>query len=255
MIELGLLEIGHRMLPPEGLDDADRRRRTTTVPLVRSAFTYGAYFGTAVLMLSALGFNPMPFLAGAGILGLVIGFGAQSLIDDVVSGFFILLENMYLVGDTIEVGAARGVVEAIDFRTTKIRDGDGRLHVIRNGAIKPVVNYSKDYTMAVVPVEVAYDVDLRGVFGTLRQAGERLRASNPTSSPTSRSTASPLSAWHHDPPYLNTREARPPRKRCSRTPLLIKEMFDRQAAGARRKMLVPPLREERQPWHAAGHGG
>ena len=96
------------MLPGEGLEESDRRRRATMLPLVRSAFTYATYFATAVLILSALGFNPLPFLAGAGILGLVVGFGAQSMINDVVSGFFILFENIYLVGDAIEAAGARG---------------------------------------------------------------------------------------------------------------------------------------------------
>jgi len=176
LIELGHLEIEHRMLPPDGIEDTERRRRATMVPLVRSGFTYAIYFGTAALMLGALGFNPMPFLAGAGILGLVVGFGAQSLINDVVSGFFILVENIYLVGDIVEVGSARGVVESIDFRTTKIRDGEGRVHTIRNGDMKPVVNYSKGYTMAVVTMEVAYDADLPAIFAGLRHAGTRLRA-------------------------------------------------------------------------------
>ena len=176
LIELGRLEIAHRMLPAEGLEDTDRRRRATMIPLVRSAFGYAVYFGTAVLILSLLGFNPMPFLAGAGLLGLVIGFGAQSLINDVVSGFFILFENIYLVGDIIEVGSARGVVEAIEFRTTRIRDAEGRVHVIRNGDMKPVINYSKDYGVAVVAVEVPYEADLPRVFASLREAGERLRA-------------------------------------------------------------------------------
>jgi small conductance mechanosensitive channel len=179
VIELGSLEIGNRMLPREGLEPTDRRRRETMLPLVRSAFAYAIYFGTAVLILSSLGFNPLPFLAGAGIAGVVVGFGAQSLIDDVVSGFFILFENTYLVGDTIEVGAAKGVVEAIEFRTTKIRDGDGRVHIIRNGQVKPVINYSKDYTMAVVTLEVAYHTDLYEVFHTLERAGARLRVDNP----------------------------------------------------------------------------
>lgn len=178
VIELGQLEIGHRMLPREGLDDSERRRRATMVPLVRSAFTYAVYFATAVLILSMLGFNPMPFLAGAGLLGLVIGFGAQSLINDVVSGFFILFENSYLVGDLVEVGAARGVVEAIEFRTTKIRDAEGRMHIIRNGDMKPVINYSKDYGVAVVAVDVPYDADLQRVCAGLRQASARLRADN-----------------------------------------------------------------------------
>jgi small conductance mechanosensitive channel len=179
------------------------------------------------------------------------------MIYDVESEFFILLENMYLVGDTIEVGPARGVVEAIDFRTTKIRDADGRMHVLRNGAIKPVINYSKDYTMAVVPVEVAYDVDLRGVFSTLQKAGERLRAQNPdvlgdteingitafgASSMTVR-TSTRVKPGRHEAVAANMR-------------LLIKEMFDRQAAGSPRKTLVPAPREPaRQPWPAAGHGG
>jgi small conductance mechanosensitive channel len=158
VVEMGHVEIGRRVLPAEGLDEMEHRRRATMVPLVRSIFTYAVYFATAALMLSALGFNPMPFLAGAGILGLVVGFGAQSLINDVVSGFFILFENVYLVDDLVEAGAAKGVVEAIEFRVTKIRDADGRLHIIRNGDMKPVINYSKDYTMAVVPVEVAYDI-------------------------------------------------------------------------------------------------
>jgi small-conductance mechanosensitive channel len=176
LIELGRLEIAHRMLPAEGLEDTERRRRATMIPLLRSAFGYAVYFGTAVLILSLLGFNPMPFLAGAGLLGLVIGFGAQSLINDVVSGFFILFENIYLVGDIVEVGSARGVVEAIEFRTTRIRDAEGRVHVIRNGDMKPVINYSKDYGVAIVAVEVPYDADLQRVFTSLREAGQRLRA-------------------------------------------------------------------------------
>jgi len=176
VIQLGYLEIGHRMLPRDGLEESERRRRATMVPLVRSTFMYVAYFITAVLILGALGFNPMPFLAGAGILGLVIGFGAQAMINDVVSGFFILFENIYLVGDIIECGAARGVVEAIEFRTTKIRDRDGRLHIVRNGDMKLVVNYSKDYGVAAIALEVGYDADLRAVFSCLRQVGRQVRS-------------------------------------------------------------------------------
>jgi moderate conductance mechanosensitive channel len=178
VVQLGQLEIGHRMLPPAGLDETTRRRRETMAPLVKTAFGSAAYFGVAVLILGSLGFNPMPFLAGAGILGLVIGFGAQSLINDVVSGFFVLFEDTYIIGDTIETGNAKGVVEGIEFRTTRIRDADGRLHILRNGDIKEVINYSKDYAVAVVLVDVPYDADLRRVFATLRAAGEHVRAEN-----------------------------------------------------------------------------
>jgi small conductance mechanosensitive channel len=253
VIELGSLEIGHRMLPPTGLDETDRRRRQTMVPLVRSAFVYAIYFGTAVLILSAFGFNPMPFLAGAGILGLVIGFGAQSLIDDVVSGFFILLENTYLVGDSIEVGVAKGVVEAIEFRTTKIRDVDGRMHILRNADVKAVVNYSKEYTMAVVTFEVEYDADLRQVFRALRAAGERLRSEHPEMlselkidgitafGPRTMTvrTSTRVKPGHHDAVAAALR-------------LLLKETFDRQDAGAPRTALIPQMRVRQEARPPAG---
>jgi small conductance mechanosensitive channel len=239
VIELGRLEIGHRMLPHDGVEEAERRRRATMIPLVRSVFTYGVYFATAALVLGVIGFNPMPFLAGAGLAGLVIGFGAQSLINDVVSGFFILFENIYLVGDVIEVGQARGVVEAIEFRTTTIRDAEGRVHIIRNGDMKPVINYSKDYGMAIVAVEIPYDADLQRVFAALRQASERLRAENRdvladtqidgitafgSSSMTVR-TSTRVRPGRHEPTAAALR-------------LLINETFDRQANGGSRKTLI-----------------
>jgi small conductance mechanosensitive channel len=255
LIELGSLEIAHRMLPHEGLEDAERRRRATMVPLVRTAFVYAGYFGTAVLMLAALGFNPMPFLAGAGILGLVVGFGAQSMIDDVVSGFFILLENNYLVGDVIEVGATRGVVEAIDFRTTKIRDADGRLHVLRNGAIKPIINYSKDYAMAVVPLEVSYDADLKGVFNILRAAGQRLRATNPDV--LADTVIDGITTFGAATLVVRTSTRVKPGRHegvAAALRLHIKELFDRQAAGASRTTLVPPRLAEPHGWPPAGQG-
>jgi small-conductance mechanosensitive channel len=255
VIELGRLEIVHRMLPKEGLEESDRRRRATMVPLVRTAFTYAVYFGTAVLVLGSLGFNPMPFLAGAGLLGLVIGFGAQSLINDVVSGFFILFENIYLVGDMVEVGGARGVVEAIEFRTTKIRDADGRVHIIRNGDMKPVINYSKDYGMAVVAIEVPYNADLRRVFASLRQAGERLRAENDDV----------LDDMQIDgitvfgPSTMTIRTSTRVRPGCHETSaatlrLLMNEAFERHAEGASRKTLIGEVTERRASPRAAARG-
>jgi small conductance mechanosensitive channel len=179
VIEVGNLLIGHWMLGGEGLDDLERRRRATIVPLARSMFRAGCWFAIVVLGLTVLGFNTVPFLAGAGVLGMVVGFGAQSLISDVVSGFFILFENVYLVGDVVEAGGASGTVEAIEFRTTRIRDNEGRLHIIRNGDVKQVVNYSKEFTCAVVAFDVGYDTDLQRVFATVAACGERLKAEDP----------------------------------------------------------------------------
>ena len=145
----------------------------------RSILSYVIYFIAFVLILRALSLNPLPLLAGAGIVGVVFGLGAQPLINDVVSGLFILFEKLYLVGDFIETGTARGVVETIELRTTRIRDPDGQLHILRNGQLGDVVNFSKGYTYAVVEVGVAYDSDLDQVYEVLKKTGEELKASQP----------------------------------------------------------------------------
>jgi small conductance mechanosensitive channel len=240
VIELGRLEINRRLLPPDRLDEATRRRRETIAPLVRTAFTYTVYFAIAVLILASLGFNPVPFLAGAGILGLVVGFGAQSLINDVVSGFFILFENTYLVGDAIEVGEAKGIVEDIEFRTTKIRDSDGRMHILRNGDIKQVVNYSKGYTLAVVPVRVSYDADLRTVCSILQEAGQRVRERS--DDVTGETQIEGIVAFGRSEMTIRTTtRVKPGRHEAAEAELRfeIKEAFDRRADGTGRFGLVP----------------
>src|SRR5262245_4205289 len=240
VIELGHLETTRRMLPDDGLDDMSRRRRETMAPIVRSAFTYAVYFGTAVLILASFGFNPMPFLAGAGILGLVVGFGAQALINDVVSGFFILFENTFLVGDAIEAAGAKGIVEAIEFRTTKIRDGDGRLHIVRNGDIKQVINYSKEYALAVVAIEMAYQTELPQVFAILKEAGERIRREN--SDVLGETQVDGISAFGLETMTVRTStKVKPGRHDAAAAALrlAIKEAFDRRSASGPRRLLVP----------------
>jgi moderate conductance mechanosensitive channel len=240
VIELGHLEIARRMLPDEGLDEMTRRRRATMAPIVSSAFTYAVYFGTMVLILASLGFNPMPFLAGAGILGLVVGFGAQALINDVVSGFFILFENTFLVGDAIEAAGAKGVVEAIEFRTTKIRDGDGRMHIVRNGDIKQVINYSKEYALAVVTFDVSYQAELAQVFAVLREAGERVRREN--SDVVGETCVDGISAFGLETMTVRTSTKVKPGRHdaaAAAVRLAIKEAFDRRAASTPRLRLVP----------------
>ena len=121
IIDAGNLLIDHKQYEGD-YDEMVMRRRATIMPLMKTIYQYVVYFVTLVLILGALGIDIMPFLAGAGILGVVIGFGAQPLINDIVSGFFILFENIFLVGDVIDTGQVLGAVEHIDFRTTKIRD-------------------------------------------------------------------------------------------------------------------------------------
>ncbi|MFC1540422.1 mechanosensitive ion channel family protein [Candidatus Margulisiibacteriota bacterium] len=153
----------------------ERQRQKTLLPLVKSFLKYAIYFIAFILVLRAMNINPSAILAGAGIVGIVVGLGAQPLINDLVSGFFILFENIYLVDDWIETETARGKVEGIDIRTTRIRDPNGQLHILRNGQLNKVINYSKTYTHAVVEVGVAYDSNLDHVYDVLARAGLRLK--------------------------------------------------------------------------------
>jgi small conductance mechanosensitive channel len=157
------------------MSDLERQQRATLLPMVKSFLSALVWFVAIVLMLNVVGLNPLPLLAGAGLISLVVGFGAQPVINDIVSGLFILFENIFLVGDYIEVGAARGTVEAIQLRTTRLRDPNGALHVVRNGQLSGIVNYSKHYTFAVVEIGVAYDADLDRVYALLNSLGQRLK--------------------------------------------------------------------------------
>src|SRR5262249_42715060 len=126
-----------------GMYQEDRpvdQKGQTLVPLLQSISQYVLYFGAGVTILGTLGVQTGPILAGAGILGLAGGLGAQSLVTDVVSGFFILFENQYLVGDVVQIGDACGRVEAVSIRHTQIRDEQGKLYIVPNGQIKSVVN-------------------------------------------------------------------------------------------------------------------
>jgi moderate conductance mechanosensitive channel len=162
------------------MSDVELQQRATLLPMVKSFLASLVWFGAIVLMLNVIGINPFPLLAGAGIVGIVVGFGAQPVINDVVSGLFILFENIFLVGDYIEVGQARGTVEAIQLRTTRLRDPNGALHIVRNGQLSGIVNYSKSYTFAVVEVSVAYDADLDRVFAVLAELGRELKEQHPS---------------------------------------------------------------------------
>ncbi|MBY0522298.1 MAG: mechanosensitive ion channel family protein [Gemmataceae bacterium] len=174
LIELSqvLLNEAFGLYDPAHILDAKGR---TLVPLLQSVCQYVLYFGSVVVMLGVLGVDTRPILAGAGILGLAVGLGAQNLVTDVVSGFFILFENQYLVGDYVKVGDAVGTVEAVGIRLTQIRDGHGKLWIIPNGQIKGVTSYSKGYINAVVDLKVPAGSDLEHVFRAMADAGRRLR--------------------------------------------------------------------------------
>lgn len=173
--ELVRLLLDELVLEGKDVYELQNRRRATLVPLMRSSAEYVIYFWSAILILYQLSIDPAPILAGAGILALAVGLGAQNLVNDMVSGFFYLFENHYSVGDTVEINGVEGTVEAIELRVTNLRDDGGRLHVIRNGQIQTLVNCSRDYVTAVVDVVVSYDSNVKKVFAVLESVSERAR--------------------------------------------------------------------------------
>jgi small-conductance mechanosensitive channel len=156
-------------------DRPEDQKGLTLVPLLESVSQYVLYFGAALMMLHVFGIPTTPILASAGVVGLAVGLGAQSFVADVVAGFFILFENQFLVSDFIQIGDAIGKVEAINIRSTQIRDESGKLVIIPNGQIKTVINFSKGYVNAVVDLKVPTSANLDQVMRDMAEAGRRLK--------------------------------------------------------------------------------
>ena len=166
------------LLNADNLTETQQKRRQTITPLLQNFTKYFIYFGAGILLLETLGIDPGPILAGAGILGFAIGLGAQNLINDIVSGFFILFENYYLVGDYIETDHASGYVEAIELRTTRIRHYLGQVYILRNGDIVSITNFSKDFIYAYVEVGVDYATNLDMAQEIIERIGRKLKEEN-----------------------------------------------------------------------------
>jgi len=142
----------------------------TLTGVIRSTGVFLIVFFTGMFALKEVfNINIEPLLASAGIVGLAIGFGAQTLVKDVINGFFILVENQYEVGDTIRVAGVSGAVEEITMRRTTLRDGDGTLHVVPNSAIQIVSNTTRDWSQATLHVAVDYTEDSDRVVNLLKE--------------------------------------------------------------------------------------
>jgi len=169
---LGLAVLAHRFVagvidrllrPLEGAHDypVKVQRARTLGPLMKNAAAYVLAFVTLVIVLREIGVDVQALLVSAGVLGLAVGLGAQTLIKDVITGFFILFEGLIRVDDVIEVGPHTGTVEAIGLRVTKMRMLNGALRVIPNGELTQFANYNKEWARAVVDVGVSYDTDVQ----------------------------------------------------------------------------------------------
>jgi len=153
---------------------AAQRVRTLT-NVLRTIVVGLIWFVATLTVLGQIGVNIGPILAGAGVVGLAVGFGAQNLVRDLVSGFFLILENQVRVGDVAIINGTGGLVEAITFRTIVLRDLSAVVHVFPNGSINTLSNVSKDWSAYVMDVGVAYKEDTDRVVEVMRRVGAELR--------------------------------------------------------------------------------
>ncbi len=155
-----------------GADEPSGTQRVHTLaPLLKNLALYALSFVVGIVVLQEVGVDVRALAVSAGVLGLAVGFGAQSLIKDVITGFFILFEGLVRVGDVIEVGGHTGVVEAIGLRVTRLRLFNGAQRIVPNGDLTQFANYNRGWARAVVDVGVTYDTDVRRALEALERVG------------------------------------------------------------------------------------
>jgi len=189
LVPLDLVQVGYKSKPadaPTSGPAADepaqrerRRQRAESLGSVLKGFSTIAIFSVAVLMiLGEFNISLAPLLAGAGIAGVALGFGAQTIVKDLLSGMFMLVEDQFGVGDVVDVGEASGVVETVGLRITRLRDVEGTLWHVPNGEIRRVGNQSQLWARTILDVSVAYDTDLDHAIEVIRSAAHDLYATH-----------------------------------------------------------------------------
>jgi small-conductance mechanosensitive channel len=149
------------------------RRAATYINVIRSIMGYVIFFFVLVMILRVFGVNYTAILAGAGVMGLAVGFGAQTLIRDFISGFFLLLEDLIRVGDFITVGDVEGTVEVVGMRVSKIRAFNGTLHTVPNGELTRFGNQSRGHMRAIVALDLAYEQNAEKGMTLAREVAEQ----------------------------------------------------------------------------------
>lgn len=154
----------------------ETRRITTLARVFRYLSNVVITLVSGMLILSEFGISIAPILGAAGVVGIAVGFGAQSLVKDYFTGFFLLLENQVRQGDAVEICGKQGRVEDITLRYVRLRDGEGNVHYIPNGQITLVTNKSCDYAYALIDIGVSYTEDLERVYAVMREVGQQMQA-------------------------------------------------------------------------------
>ena len=147
----------------------------TLAPLLGGVLRVVIVILGAMMLLSELGVKIGPLLAGAGVAGIAVGFGAQSLVKDVLTGFFLIIEDIVSVGDTIRINTSKGEVEQMTLRTIRLRDFDGTLHVFPYGEAQVIHNETKTFSYAVIDLQVSYNSDIDAALAAMRRVGEDMR--------------------------------------------------------------------------------
>lgn len=160
---------------PDGSPRQPSGRAKTLLPLLRRIISIALVVFVGLIVLSELGVDTAPLLAGAGVVGLAIGFGSQALVRDIITGLFMLIEDTISVGDVVSAGGHTGVVEDISIRTLRLRDVEGSVHTIPFGDVTSVINMTKDFSYALLDIGIAYREDTDHVSALIREVGEDLR--------------------------------------------------------------------------------
>lgn len=156
----------------------NNRRANTIAAVLKKLISYLMYFIGSVMVLEIFNINTTSILATAGIGGLAIGFGAQSLVKDIITGFFILFEDQYAVGDYIKIGSLEGFVDELGVRVTKLRDASGDMHIIPNGNIQIVTNRTRSNMRALVEIPVSYEEDMDKIMNILDRVCKVVKEDN-----------------------------------------------------------------------------
>lgn len=157
----------------------DEKRINTLISVLKSVLRYTVYFIAIVTVLDTLGVPVSSLIAAAGISGLAIGIGAQGLVKDIITGFFILFEDQFAVGDYVSIDGISGTVLEIGLRVTKVQGFAGDINIIPNGTISKVANFTRGNNTAIVDVTISYDTDVDKAISILHRVGERLREDMP----------------------------------------------------------------------------
>ncbi len=184
LIALKLINVSMNKLNKTLLKHAEKRdkenvletekRINTLIGILKGAIKIAVITTVIMIILQKLGLNIGPILASAGIVGLAVGFGAQELVRDVISGFFILLEDQIRTGDVAVINGVSGQVETIQLRTITLRDFAGNVHIFQNGKIESLTNRTKGWSAAVFDIGVAYKEDIAQVFSIMKQTGDEM---------------------------------------------------------------------------------